>query len=233
MPCSVARAARNRDDGPPSGSPMSAWSVTNPVENVSVSTTSSAPAAAAAATCGARWAKLASRSAHTMSCCTAATRVTARHFSAERGEPVDRLVDHVERLAAGEPDEMVTELAAGVHHLTGYGHHTTSFEAAATERHPVASGIDGTDVGDDEVRRLRFGRRRTRRRRARRTADRAWPVRSAASSAIEVVAERQSGGDRRLERCPVHVGEELLRCLGRRRRAPPGRTSSRPSIPSC
>src|SRR5215212_4426594 len=46
--------------------------IEKPVEKVSVSRTSSAPAPTARATCGASRAKLASRSSQTMSCCTAA-----------------------------------------------------------------------------------------------------------------------------------------------------------------
>ena len=68
---------RNELLGPPTGSPMSSRSTTNPVENISDSTTRRAPSEAARRTSGASAAKFASRSAQTMSCCTAATRMSS------------------------------------------------------------------------------------------------------------------------------------------------------------
>ncbi len=72
-PCVVACSARNRALGPSNGSATRSVSIENPVENISVSTTSRASSPAASAMHPARWAKLASRSSHTMSCWTAAT----------------------------------------------------------------------------------------------------------------------------------------------------------------
>ena len=129
--------ARNCDDGPPSVSAMSGVSNEKPVENVSVSSTSPAPPAAAASTIGARWAKLASRSCQAMSCWMAATRSTVMRTPSPGA--VGGLVDHVEPLAAREPDEVSSVLGTGVEHLVRDRDHPAPLGKASGRtpcRHP-------------------------------------------------------------------------------------------------
>ena len=67
------RRTRNAALGPSGSSATRSTAIENPVENISVSTTSRAPSVAALAIIGASRAKLASRSSHTMSCWSPAT----------------------------------------------------------------------------------------------------------------------------------------------------------------
>ena len=130
--------ARNCDDGPPSGSAMSGESNENPVENVSVSSTTRAPLAAAPAIIGARRSKFA--------VAVVPDDVVLDRGDAHRGhepsprcesggEPLDRFVDHVDALAAGEPHQVAAVFGPGVEHLVRHRHDAAALGQATAERH--------------------------------------------------------------------------------------------------
>ncbi len=112
---------------------MSAWSVTNPVENVSVSTDQLGPRRSGSGDLRSETGEVGVAIGPHDVVLHGGDAGHGARLLCERGEATDRLVDDVERLAARKPDQMVTELAAGVHHLTGDRHHTTSLRQLATE----------------------------------------------------------------------------------------------------
>ena len=192
---------------------MSGESNENPVENVSVTSTTRAPLAAAPAIIGHRCAKFASRSCHddvVLDRCNA----NRRHDANPATSRSTASIDHVDALAAGEPHEVTAVLGPGVEDLVRHGDDTAALGQRPAERHPVAVGRVWPDVDGGEVGRLGFVGDET----------------GLGQSGDEVVARRlqrrgeilevdvrqpETNGHRRLERRTVHVGEELLRRLRR------------------
>ena len=101
MPWAAAWATRNSVLGPSTGSATRSESIVNPTGNISVSSTSRAPAAAAPVMSGATCARVAAPSSHTMSCWMAATfiepkalsRVTASDSTSMRLQNANRTKD--------------------------------------------------------------------------------------------------------------------------------------------
>ena len=210
--------------GPSTGSATLAASITNPVEYISVRTTSRAPARAAASIIGARRGEvrvavrphdvvLNRRDLHRCKPFTAAVPCRA----------ADGLFEHLQALAEGEADERQAGFAVVVEDDVGNGHHAAPLGERSAEREAVGLA-EGADVGRDEV---GAGRRHHREAGGgQAVGEQVAPLAETGGDLGEVrVGQVESDRDRVLERRRVDIGEELLggadRCDERRRAARP------------